>query len=64
MSGVPYEHVTIYTRRGTILLLAGLCQGMGIQCPVPLLDKVQFMQDQAISSRHYSCIEGYDSWYT
>jgi hypothetical protein len=28
---------------------------------VPLLDKVIFIQDQATSSRHYSCIEGYYS---
>jgi hypothetical protein len=47
MSGAPYKHVTVYTRRGVILLLVVLCQGIGIQCVVPLLGKVLFMYDQA-----------------
>jgi hypothetical protein len=36
-SGAPYEHVTIHTRRGEIILAARLCQGIGIQRPVRYL---------------------------
>jgi len=56
ISSVSYEYVTIYTRRDEILLLAGLCQGIGIQCPVLFLGKVLFMQDLAILARYYGCI--------